>query len=1227
MKAPLRPATEARRLAKLRQYHVLDTLPEQALDDLTMLASHLCEAPIALISFLDEERQWFKSKVGWSAAATPRDHSFCGHAILQPEMFIVPDATQDERFADNPLVTGAARINFYAGVPLITADGHALGTLCVMDRGPRQLTPAQQEALRALGRQVMAQLELRRQTHELIGSNARLRAIFNADQECVHLLAADGSLIEMNPAGLRMIEATSLEQVKNQIVYPLVAAEHRAAFRELTEKVFRGESGTLEFAIVGLQGGGRWLETHATPLLDEAGRVTALLGITRDITPRRHAEATLMEERRLLRTLIDHLPGHIYIKDRQGRYLLVNQPSVVFFGVAGEAELLGKTVFDLFPPEIAAPFAADDRSVLATGMPVLNREEPYAVGERRGWFATTNLPLRDADGKLTGLVGITLDITERKKSEEALRASEARHRGVTQCLNEGLLLTDLDDVIVEVNPQMLQMTGYAREELLGRRATDLFVPAVDRAPMRLRRPERAGGGEHYEQRLRRKDGTEFWALIASSPLRDAHGQVVGTVAANLDISERKRAEQRLAAFASLGQRLNTASDVSTACRLMVEVADELFGWDACLLVLYDASTRLCRTVFNMDVVNGQRAEVPATYLDQAPSPRLRQVIDTGAELILREEPVGGSPDLVPFGERSRPSASLMFVPLRDGQKIIGVLSIQSYRLHAYTQADLGPLQALADHCGGALERIYSRESQRESEAKYRLLIERMGEGLVQVDANDCIRFVNPQILRLLGYSETELLGQPAGTLLCHEADRRKMTERHAQRSQGLAEGYEVQLRTKSGESFWAWISATPLMTAEGRFSGSMAIITDITERKRADAERQKLEAQLRQAQKMEAIGTLAGGIAHDFNNVLGAIIGNAELAAMDVGSDHAALESLREIRKACARAKGLVAQILSFSRQDVRETDVVNLRYALEDGVRFLRATLPAHVEFNLQFGEEIPNIRANLTEIHQVLTNLGTNAWHAMEGRPGRITFRLENVAVDVAQARAQADLRPGPYARLTVSDTGKGMDAATLERIFDPFFTTKEVGQGTGLGLSVVHGIMKHHQGAILVASQPGQGTTFELYFPAAASAISDDQAPSAPAALPRGQGQHVLYLDDEEPLVILITRLLERLGYRVTGFTRATDALAALEAGPGAFDILVTDYNMPGASGLDVARATAKLRSDLPVLLASGFITDDLRAKAAQAGVRQVLYKPNTVEELCASIHHLLQSTKRP
>jgi PAS domain S-box-containing protein len=424
---------------------------------------------------------------------------------------------------------------------------------------------------------------------------------------------------------------------------------------------------------------------------------------------------------------------------------------------------------------------------------------------------------------------------------------------------------------------------------------------------------------------------------------------------------------------------------------------------------------------------------------------------------------------------------------------------------------------------------------------------------------------------------------------------------------------------ESGERVWVSVSGEPVFHPSGALKGYRGVGKDITERKQDEEARQKLEDRLRQAQKMEAIGTLAGGIAHDFNNIVATILGNAELASRDASPGHPVQESIAEIRKAGLRAKGVVQQILAFSREAKPESRLIRLKEVLAEDEKLLRAAIPSGVELHFKVAPDIPDVLADPTQIHQILLNLCTNSWQAMHGGVGRIEITLDSVTVGDEAAGLNDEPSPGRYARLSVTDTGAGMDEPTLKRIFDPFFTTKDVGQGTGLGLAVVHGIMRVLGGAIEVESRRGRGTTFRLYFRAAKAGPGGQSA--APGEARRGNGEHILFLDDEEALAFLTRRALERDGYRVTAFTKTEEALEELRARPEAFDLVVTDLNMPGRSGLEVAKEIHALRPDLPVVLASGYVTKEVHARARAAGVRDVIYKPNAVDELARTVGRVL------
>lgn len=381
------------------------------------------------------------------------------------------------------------------------------------------------------------------------------------------------------------------------------------------------------------------------------------------------------------------------------------------------------------------------------------------------------------------------------------------------------------------------------------------------------------------------------------------------------------------------------------------------------------------------------------------------------------------------------------------------------------------------------------------------------------------------------------------------------------------------------------------------------------------------ELQLR-SQKLEALGVLSGGIAHDFNNILCAMSGYVDLAKHDLPSEHPVQESLTRIATGCVRASELVHRILTFSHSRETERKVLHLQPVVEEAIKLLRPTLPAMLELRTHFEPDLPPVLAQLVQLHQVVVNLATNAAHAIESQNGWIELRVEEVTVDEELRALAPELRPGPHVCLSVCDNGCGMDRSTLARIFDPFFTTKPFGQGTGLGLAVVHGIMQSHEGGVVVDSQPGAGTTFRLFFPATEMLPEQPLPQAASRPVLHGGGARVLYVDDEEPLVFLVKRLLQRLGYVVTGFTNPVLAVQAFQTRPDDFDAVVTDLAMPGMSGFDLVRSILDIRPDMPIVMTSGYVRSEDEETALRLGVRGLILKPNTVDELAPALDRLLR-----
>jgi two-component system cell cycle sensor histidine kinase/response regulator CckA len=396
---------------------------------------------------------------------------------------------------------------------------------------------------------------------------------------------------------------------------------------------------------------------------------------------------------------------------------------------------------------------------------------------------------------------------------------------------------------------------------------------------------------------------------------------------------------------------------------------------------------------------------------------------------------------------------------------------------------------------------------------------------------------------------------------------------------------------------------------------------DLTGRKKAEAHRNELEAQLRESHKMQAVGTMAGGIAHDFNNILGAILGNVELAKQDAAENPLALTSLFEIEKAGRRARDLVRQILTFSRNETPKRSAIHLGEVVHETARLLKVTLPPSIELQVRIDQHVPAVMADATQVEQALLNLCTNSMHAIGTDKGVITVKLGSTYSQSLKEERRGISR-GHHVTLSVRDTGTGIDPDTMERIFEPFFTTKPVGQGTGLGLAVVHGIMRTHQGSVGVKSTPGKGSIFTLYFPPveAAAHVTAQLEIAFPSTV-QGLGKHVMYVDDDEALVFLVERVLTRKGFKVSSFTDPHKASDALRAHPQDFDLLVTDYNMPGFCGVDLLREARVVRPDLPVALASGYVTSEIEQRALEEGVDALIHKPNDVEEFCDIVQQLV------
>ncbi|MBT4637887.1 MAG: response regulator [Deltaproteobacteria bacterium] len=421
-----------------------------------------------------------------------------------------------------------------------------------------------------------------------------------------------------------------------------------------------------------------------------------------------------------------------------------------------------------------------------------------------------------------------------------------------------------------------------------------------------------------------------------------------------------------------------------------------------------------------------------------------------------------------------------------------------------------------------------------------------------------------------------------------------------------------------GEIRWMHAIGTTTKDEKDNVTKLFGTAQDITERKRAEEEKNKLETQLQQSQKMEAVGTLAGGIAHDFNNILAVILGNTELASDDVPDSNPASKSLKAIHQASIRAKDMVRQLLAFSRKSDEESKPLDIAPVIKESMKMLRHAIPTSVEFKQHISDAFCNVMGDAAQINQIVMNLVTNAAHAMSEEGGLLEVTLEHIILQKEKACFDWVLSPGSYVRLRMKDTGEGIEPKIMDRIFDPYFTTKDVGKGTGMGLSVIHGIVKRHGGGILVESELGKGTVFEIYFPALGETAEVEKEPLGEI---KGGSERILFVDDEESMVDLNRQRLERLGYNVKSTIKPVEALEWFKADPDQFDVIITDMTMPRMTGDRLAAEVLKIRPHMPVIICTGYSERMSAKKAEVLGVSKYIEKPIGARNLASAIREVL------
>ena len=941
-----------------------------------------------------------------------------------------------------------------------------------------------------------------------------------------------------------------------------------------------GQEHTAEVHEVSL--GGYFLVT-ASPVRDTHGKLLGSVHIAKDITERKQAEDALRESQRTLSTLISNLPGMAYRcrNDKNWTMEFVSDGCLVMTGYQPDDLILNRRISyaQLIHPD-------DQEMVWDTVQTPLQKNLPFQImyrirtaqGEEK-WVWEQGRGVYSADGTLQAIEGFVTDITRQKNTQEQLQQNEERFRQVVDQAPFPIAISTAEGKIIYLNPKFILVFGYTlgeiptKEEWQSKAYPDLeyrnrvsleFLAKVEKSKEQEAEPSIF--------KVRCKDGTVRTVIFR---LVRMGNELFGSIAE--DITEQIKAQEQLRQNEEMFRSMaDTIQDGLT----IIEHHKALYVNDhRCEITGYSREELL--TMKDSDIaVPEDRALILRAYEKY----RQEGIIPEALEFRIVHK--DGTQRTV----RNRYSVSY-----RDGE---------IFRLYILT-TDI-------------TEAKKTEKSLRDSEERFRAIAESAIDAIITTDSQARIIFCNTATQKLYSYSMEELIGQPARMLIPERYYNQDSEAFHYIKQKEVRQlagkSREVCGIKKNGREFPAEVSVISYKIDYELFF--TVTIRDITEYKQA-------EEQLRQSQKMEAIGTLAGGIAHDFNNILAAIMGYAELSLYTLAETDPLRKNLDQILKSSHRARDLVQQILAFSRKAEQERKPLHLHLIFKEAIKLLRASIPATIEIRQHIDEQAGIVMADPTQMHQVLMNLCTNAAHAMQEKGGVLEIQLFSVDLDARSVTAYPDLKPGPYAKVTVSDTGSGIDPKVIDRIFDPFFTTKEVGKGTGMGLAVVHGIVKSYGGAIITHSEPGTGSTFEILLPRAAEKISAEPEALQPLPVPVGN-ERILFVDDEELLVDIGERILKSLEYQVVAKKNSREALELFQKEPDAFDVVITDQTMPHMTGFELAQKLIAIRPDIPIILCTGYSETVSEEEAKAAGIKEFVLKPINVNKIAEVVRRVLDHT---
>lgn len=955
------------------------------------------------------------------------------------------------------------------------------------------------------------------------------------------------------------------------------------------------------------QGEYRWFNGKGQASYDKQGTFVRGGGTIRDITAQKEAEDALKREHALLTTVVEGTSDIIFVKDHEGRYLLVNSTGATLLGRQIE-EVIGRNDVELFPNGTHPLFTKYDQHVICEKTSQSFEIEVEDVGVVSRTFLVNKEIFRQTGEGLEGLFCIARDITFRKAAELTIQEREKRYRAIMENAYDLIAEVDGSATFLYVSPNFEEVLGYAPKTLLGSNIFSLVHPEDQAGVMKeFTEAMQELGTRRSVYRYCHHNGGFRWFESTARVFHTALGDVRGVIVSR-DITERKKSEEALEAivkgtiapgsqdfFQNLVRQLAQALQVPMV--FIAERREETFPIVHGLAFWHE--DRL-KPKFEYDCLEGPGEKV----FDGHPV-----YFPLGVQELFPNNPTVKALNIEGY------CGTPLFNFAGD---IVGNLAIMDQKPLRMNAQDRALLKVFAARAGTELERKRAQEALQESQERYRALYDEAPLMYFTVDVHLTILSVNQFGANMLGYTNDELVGQSMMTVLAPE-DQAIFRREIGMCFTFLNQASQKVFRKVKKDGTRLWMRET-YRSIVGPNQQPMLLLSceDITDRKRAEEALEQSEKQLRHTQKMEAIGTLAGGIAHDFNNILGAILGYAELALAQGPKEPKLISYLEEILTAGNRAKELVKQILAFSRRSDQGREAVDLNLVVQEALNMVRATLPATIEIQSALAIDSAVVFADPTQIHQVIMNLCANAEHAMRQDGGLLTLAVTTIDVNGDSVKRNPELKTGTYLQLSIQDSGKGMPSHVLDRIFEPFFTTKELGEGTGLGLAAVHGIIVGHGGQISVTSEVGQGTRFTILLPRLDVVLPAES--EKVLEWPQGMGK-VLFVDDEEVLARWGEQVLTHLGYTVVTKTNPHQAVELFRSQPYQFDVVVTDQTMPSMSGEALARALLNIREDIPIVLCTGFSHTMSAEKANQLGLKGFLMKPVNGAVLAKTLREIL------